>query len=134
MLSGFFVQAAAEKEHREGGKCVRELLPKYKVQQEAPGTLKDFKPLVDEATGQKQESGKMRGWRVTLAKQAGVGVDDVAVVKTEKPRAQRGGGKSMVILTYEFRVVASDPCVSPEAPSFPTPSETRQLSEVCAFG
>jgi hypothetical protein len=63
----------------------------------------------------------MRGWRVTLAKQAGVGVDDVAVVKTEKPRAQRGGGKSMVILTYEFRVVASDPCVSPEAPSFPIP-------------
>ena len=71
------MQAAAEKEHREGGKCVRELLPKYKVQQEAPGTLKAFKPLVDEATGQKQESGKMRGWRVTLAKQAGVGVDDV---------------------------------------------------------
>ena len=49
-------QTAAEKEHREGGRCVRELLPKYKVQQEAVGTLKDFKPVADEATGEQKES------------------------------------------------------------------------------
>ena len=106
-------QAAAEKEHREGNKCVRELESKYKVQQEVPGKVEDFKAVVDEATGQSMESKKMRGWRVALAKQVGVSVDDLAVIKTEKqPRAQRGGGKSSVVLTYEFRVNASEPCVS----------------------
>ena len=57
----------------------------------------------------------MRGWRVTLAKQAGVPVEDLRVVKTEKPRSQRSGAKSLVVLTYELRVTASEPCVSPHA-------------------
>lgn len=76
--------------------------------------MQDFKAVVD-ASGQSAESKKMRGWRVALAKQAGVSVDDIIIVKTDKqPRAQRGGGKSTVVLTYEFRVKASEPCVSIE--------------------
>lgn len=53
-------QTAAEKEHREGGRCVRELLSKYKAQQEAVGTPKDFKPVKDEATGEQKESVRRR--------------------------------------------------------------------------
>ena len=82
------------------------------MQQEVPGTVQDFKAVVD-ATGQSVESKKMRGWRVALAKQAGVSVDDLRIVKTaNQPRAQRGGGRSTVVLTYEFSVKASEPCVS----------------------
>ena len=73
--------------------------------------MQDFKAVVD-ATGQSVESKKMRGWRVALAKQAGISVDYLAVVKIDKqPRAQRGGGSGTVVLTYEFRVKASEPCV-----------------------
>ncbi len=74
--------------------------------------MQDFKVVVDES-GQTVESKKMRGWRVALAKQAGVNVDELRIIKIDKePRAQRGGGKSTVRLTYEFRVKASEPCVS----------------------
>lgn len=82
------------------------------MQQEVPGAVQDFKVVVDES-GQTVESKKMRGWRVALAKQAGVNVDELRIIKIDKePRAQRGGGKSTVRLTYEFRVKASEPCVS----------------------
>lgn len=74
--------------------------------------------MVD-ATGQSVESKKMRGWRVALAKQAGVSVDDLRIVKTaNQPRTQRGGGRSTVVLTYEFSVNASEPCVSTERCAF----------------
>ena len=59
------------------------------MQQEVPGAVQDFKAVVD-ATGQSVESKKMRGWRVALAKQAGISVDDLAVVSSR----ERGAGKN----------------------------------------
>ena len=99
------LKAAIAKEQRER-RCVRELPPTIKAQQECPGTVQDYKA----------ESEKLRGWRVRLAQQAGGSEADLKVVKVEK-RPTRGGAKPQVVLTYELRLAVSDACVRPWHPS-----------------